>query len=95
MGVSSLFSSILNVLNMSELGIGEALVCSMYKPAAFGDTLMMNKLLSVYNMFYKLFGLIIFFIGVKYYFTSVPYRRQKIKNVVEICMTIVKNKMKK
>lgn len=34
LGLNSLFSSILMVLNLSELGISSALVYSMYKPIA-------------------------------------------------------------
>lgn len=36
-GLGSLFSSILTVMSFAELGIGSALVFSMYKPMAQGD----------------------------------------------------------
>ena len=36
-GTTSLFSSILNVLNLAELGIGISIVYCMYKPIAEGD----------------------------------------------------------
>ena len=32
LGLNSLFSSVLQVLNLEELGVGSALVFSMYKP---------------------------------------------------------------
>lgn len=38
LGINSLFSSILSVLNLAELGVGSALVFSMYKPIAEDDT---------------------------------------------------------
>ncbi len=34
LGLNSLFTSILSVLNISELGFGTAIVFSMYKPIA-------------------------------------------------------------
>ena len=37
LGLSSLFTSILTVLNLSELGFGAALTYSMYKPVAEND----------------------------------------------------------
>ena len=36
-GLGSLFSSLLQVLNFAELGIGSALVFSMYRPIAEND----------------------------------------------------------
>ena len=34
LGLNSLFSSILGILNLAELGVGSAIVYSMYKPIA-------------------------------------------------------------
>lgn len=48
-GVKGLFSNILNVLSLSELGIGTVLVYSMYKPLAENDE---DKLLAL-NRFYR------------------------------------------
>ena len=36
-GINSLFSSILQVLSVSELGISSAIIFSLYKPVAEGD----------------------------------------------------------
>ena len=38
LGLNSLFTSILQVLNLAELGVGSAMVYSMYKPIAEDDT---------------------------------------------------------
>ncbi len=59
LGLTSLYSSILNVLNISELGIGTALVYNMYKPVAKGDFVQANQLLSLYQKFYRFLGLMI------------------------------------
>ena len=37
LGLNSLFTSILSVLNLAELGVGSAMVFSMYKPVADKD----------------------------------------------------------
>ena len=37
LGLNSLFSSILQVLNLAELGVGSAMVFRMYKPIAEDD----------------------------------------------------------
>lgn len=63
LGLNSLFSSIIRVLNLSELGIGSALIISMYKPVADGDIERTNQLLSLYAFFYKILGTIILITG--------------------------------
>lgn len=64
LGLISLYSSILNVLNISELGIGTALVYNMYKPMAEGDVIHVNQMLSLYQKFYRFFGLVILIVSV-------------------------------
>ena len=38
LGLGSLFASIIRVLNLAELGVGSAMVYSMYRPIAEDDT---------------------------------------------------------
>lgn len=56
LGLSGLFTSILNVLNLSELGFGSALVFSMYQPAADGDLPKIGALLNAYKKIYRIVG---------------------------------------
>ena len=63
LGLNSLFSSILMVLNLSELGIGSALVYSMYKPVAENDYSKIKALLLVYKKIYAYIGIAILFLG--------------------------------
>jgi O-antigen/teichoic acid export membrane protein len=64
LGLNGLFTSVLSVLNMAELGVGSALVFTMYKPAAENDISKLAALLSVYKRIYILIGLFVFIIGI-------------------------------
>lgn len=63
LGLNSLFSSILQVLSISELGIGTAIVFSMYKPIANDDKDSLCALLNVYKKVYQIIGTIILVLG--------------------------------
>lgn len=63
LGLNSLFTSILQVLSLSELGIGSALVFSMYKPIAEKDKQKVSALLNLYRKCYKVIGFIVLIIG--------------------------------
>ena len=63
LGLNSLFTSILQVLNLSELGIGTAIVYSMYKPIANNDKDKINALLNLYKKTYRIIGLFILIVG--------------------------------
>lgn len=62
-GLNSLFSSVLGILNLAELGIGSALTFSMYAPAANEDKKTVSALLNFYRQCYKTIGIIILIIG--------------------------------
>ena len=62
-GLSQLFTSILQMLSLTELGIGNAMVYSMYKPMAENDTDKICALLSLYRKFYTIIGLVITGLG--------------------------------
>lgn len=55
-GLNSLFASILGVLNLAELGVGTALVFSMYEPFERGDTEKICALLLLYKRCYRIIG---------------------------------------
>ena len=64
LGLNSLFTSILQVLNLAELGIGSAMVFSMYKPIAEDNREQINALLKLYRTYYRIVGLIIGVVGI-------------------------------
>lgn len=64
LGLDSLFSSILSFLSLAELGVGSALVYSMYKPIAENDPDLICALLNLYRRLYRYIGTFIFGVGV-------------------------------
>lgn len=62
-GLGSLFHSILTVLSLAELGIGSAIVYSMYEPLAKGDDKKVKEMLSFYRSCFRIIGLVILCIG--------------------------------
>lgn len=62
-GLTGLFSSILNVLNLAELGIGTAIVYSMYKAVATDDKVLICALLSFYKKVYHVIGVVVLLAG--------------------------------
>ena len=64
LGLSSLFSSILSVLSLMELGFGTAVVYSMYKPIAEGDTAQISAHLAYYRKIYRYVGIAILIAGI-------------------------------
>lgn len=62
-GLNSLFISILGLLSLSELGIGTALIFSMYEPLATGNTKKVCALMQLYKRCYRVIGTIVLGIG--------------------------------
>lgn len=62
-GINSLFSSILQVLSVSELGISSAIIFSLYKPVAEGDMPVIKKWITIYKTIYKIIGTVILVLG--------------------------------
>lgn len=56
LGVSGLFSNILSMLSLTELGIGTAIVYAMYKPIAEDDHEKLASLMKFYGTAYKVIG---------------------------------------
>ena len=63
LGLNGLFTSILGVLALADLGFGTAVVCSMYKPVADDDRELVCAYLRFYRRVYRWVGTAIFVIG--------------------------------
>lgn len=63
LGLDSLFSSVLQMLNIAELGFSSAVVFSMYKPIAENDSKKICALLNLYRSAYRIIGICILAVG--------------------------------
>ena len=64
LGLNSLFGSVLSVLNLAELGVGNAMVFSMYQAIAADDEKRICALLKLYKRYYTIIGWVILIAGV-------------------------------
>lgn len=62
-GVGTLFTSVLSFLSLAELGVGSAVVYSMYKPIAEKDYELVGALLGYYRRLYRWIGTAILAVG--------------------------------
>ena len=78
LGLNSLFTSVLQVLNLAELGIGSAMVFSMYRPIVDDDNPKICALIRLYKTYYNIIGLVILVVGL----CLTPYIPTLIKGTV-------------
>ncbi len=78
LGLSSLFTSVLQVLSLSELGIGSAMVFGLYKPIAEKDYKKVSELQKIYQIVYKIIGIVIFVLGL----CVMPFLKFMIKGTI-------------
>ena len=64
LGLDSLFTSILQVLNLAEMGFSSAVVYNMYKPIAEENDDLLCQILKFYKKVYFAIGMVILFAGI-------------------------------
>lgn len=62
-GLNGIYTSLLNILNLAELGVGTAIVYTMYKPIAKDDQEKVCNLLHEYRRCYRVIGFVILGLG--------------------------------
>lgn len=63
LGVNGLFTNILSMLSLAELGIGSAIIYHMYKPLANKDEEKLKSLMHLYAKAYRYIGLVVAIVG--------------------------------
>ncbi len=63
LGLNSLFTSVLQVLNLAELGVGSAMIYSMYRPIAEDDEKRICALMGLYRLYYRVIGAVVLVLG--------------------------------
>lgn len=64
LGINGLFSNILSMLSLAELGIGTAMIYALYKPIAEEDHPKITAYMRIYGIAYKIIGCVIAVLGV-------------------------------
>lgn len=64
LGINGLFTNILTMLSLAELGIGSAIVFALYKPLAENNEEKIASLVKFYGNCYKVIGIVVAAIGV-------------------------------
>lgn len=80
LGVSSLFTNILTILNISELGISAAIVFSLYKPLTTGDQKTIAASLKLLKRIYTIIGFVVLLLGL----ILMPFLEFLIKDNTEV-----------
>lgn len=78
LGLNSIFTSVLQVLNLAELGFSSAVVFSMYKPIAEDDKTAICALMSFYRTVYRIVGIVVLVVGL----ALMPFLRYLIKGSI-------------
>ncbi len=63
LGISGLFSNVLSMLSLAELGISSAIIYALYKPIAEGDKNKITAIMQFYRKAYALIGVVVTVIG--------------------------------
>ena len=63
LGINGLFTNILTMLSLVELGIGPAIIFSLYKPLADKDTPKIQALMQLYKKAYNIIGVLVAVLG--------------------------------
>lgn len=64
LGVNGLFTNIISMLSLAELGVGSAIVYALYKPLAKHDDEKVAALMQLYGKAYRYIGFTVFIIGI-------------------------------
>lgn len=79
-GINGLFTDILNVLSLSEMGIETAISFALYKPIAEGDTESQKSIMNLYKWFYRFVAAFVLAAGL----LVLPFMDVLIKNKPDI-----------
>lgn len=63
LGINGLFSNIISMLGIVELGIGTTIIFHLYKPISLNDNTQIRKLMGFYKKSYRIIALVIAIIG--------------------------------
>lgn len=80
LGLSGLFTNVLSILALSDLGIGNAIIINLYKPLAEKNEVAISKYMNFYALAYRVIGIVIIIFGV----ITVPFLNYIVKTDTNI-----------
>ncbi|MDY5040319.1 MAG: hypothetical protein SO053_04065 [Bifidobacterium animalis] len=80
LGVNGLFTNILGMLSLAELGVGSAISFSLYKPLAENDTKQIQAIINFYRRAYRVIALIVAVVGL----CIMPFLHYFVRGVPEV-----------
>lgn len=80
LGINGLFTNILTMLSLVELGVGSAMTYSLYKPIAEENIEKIKSLMHIYKIAYRIIGIIVLAIGIGF----TPFYRCLINEIPNI-----------
>ncbi len=83
LGINGLFSSVITILNISELGLQTAIVYSLYKPLAVGDTGKVSAIMNLLRRAYAFIGAAVLVLGAALY-PFLPYLMKGTTDLVDV-----------
>lgn len=78
LGLNGLFTDVLSMLSLAELGFSVSITYSLYRPVAQGDTEMIKSLVLLYRRVYRAIGLAVLVLGLSltpflsFFFKEIP-----------------------
>ena len=64
LGINGLFTNIISMLSITDLGIGTAIIYKLYKPLSDGDTEAVKSIIKFYKSAFRVIAIIITFFGI-------------------------------
>lgn len=80
LGINSLYSNILTILSLAELGISNVLLIKIYKPLVDNDTKKVTEYVNFYRRVYHIIAITIFIFGI----VLVPFLHLIVSNDIDI-----------
>lgn len=80
LGINGLFSNIITMLSLADLGIGIAIPYTLYSPLAKNDTNKIKILMKFYSKIYNVIGIIVLIVGV----ILIPFLNLFVKEMPDI-----------
>ena len=80
LGVNGLFTNILGMLSLAELGVGSAISFSLYKPLAEKNTRQIQAIINFYRTAYRIIAIIVAVVGL----CLIPFLHHIVRGVPEV-----------